>query len=641
MIKEALAMWKIFEDQVFTIPQALYYNQMALGGRPAQLFNDGGKWRIITYNDLVAGCENIALALMKLGIRRHDLLAIKAASSARWTWADLGNMFAGAATVSIYPTLSREETIAIARHCEFRLLYVDTVERFYEVMGYLHEMPSVEYVVCMEKGFRGDGKKTFGLGELIGIGAEERKTQLNALKERLASINGDSPAAMVYTSGTTGKLKGVMHSHRSILYAAIRGYSHLAKYDRLENYNCVSMITLPLSHIMEKVNGYYGPLTIGGMVGFGQSPATFMTDLSVIRPTWITWVPRLLARMYYTMEGAFSATESGKKLWEWAVDIAIKTTHALEDEDGYINMTIPYEEQLQGELREQWKAAYNAVYWRIHHALGGKMVDLNIGGAYLDEELHRKLVGMGVYIGYGYGLTETAAGVAESAPSAYKIGWISPPNPGVEFKLDADGELLIRGNGVITEYYKDEEATRESFTEDGWFRTGDIAEVDKRGYIRIVDRKKSIIVLDTGKNVAQARIESLCSLSPLLDQVVVLGQNRKYISALIVPNFEVILHVFRSQSLPFDESQLEYGEVNGMRICVKVGEDIINNPLVVAQIQKEIDKVNEKLDDFETIKQFKILNRRLSEEAGEITPSAKIRTKVVMERYADIIESLY
>jgi long-chain acyl-CoA synthetase len=218
MIEEALAMWKTFEEQVFTIPQALYNNQMAFGGRPAQLFNDAGKWRIITYNDLVAGCENIALALMKLGIKRHDLLAIKAVSSARWTWADLGNMFAGAATVSIYPTLSREETIAIAKHSEFRLLYVDTVERFYEVMGYLHEMPSVEYVVCLEKGFRGDGKKVFGLGELIGIGAEERKTQLNALKERLASINGDSPAAMVYTSGTTGNLKGAMHSSHSTVF---------------------------------------------------------------------------------------------------------------------------------------------------------------------------------------------------------------------------------------------------------------------------------------------------------------------------------------------------------------------------------------------------------------------------------------
>ena len=159
MIEGALAMWKNFEETVFTIPQALYNNQMALGGRPAQMFNDAGKWRIITYNDLVAGCENIALALMKLGIKRHDLLAIKAASSARWTWADLGNMFAGGATVSIYPTLSREETIGIAKHSQFRLLYVDTVQRFYEVMGYLHEMPSVEYVVCLEKGFRGDGKK--------------------------------------------------------------------------------------------------------------------------------------------------------------------------------------------------------------------------------------------------------------------------------------------------------------------------------------------------------------------------------------------------------------------------------------------------------------------------------------------------
>ena len=641
MIDEAMAMWRIFEEQVFTIPQALYNNQMAFGGRPAQMFNDNGKWRIISYSDLVAGCENIAMALMKLGIDRHDLLAIKGTSSARWTWADLGNMFAGGATVSVYPTLSREETIAIAKHSEFRLLYVDTKQRFDEVMGYLNEMPTVEYVVCLEKGFRGDGKKTFGLGELIGIGAEERKTQLPALKERQASIDGDSPAAMVYTSGTTGNLKGAMHSHRSILYACIRGYTHLATYDRLDNFNSVSMVTLPLSHIMEKDNGFYGSLAIGGMVGFAQSTATFMADLSIIRPTWITWVPRLAARMYSTMEGAFCASEPGKKLWDWAIDVAVKVTYALEDEDGYINTTIPYEEQLEGELREQWKAAYNSIYWRMHHALGGRMVDLNIGGAFLDPELHRKLIGMGVYIGYGYGLTETAAGIAESAPSAYKIGWISPPNPGVEFKLEDDGELLIRGNGIITEYYKDEQATKESFTEDGWFRTGDIAEMDKRGYIRIVDRKKSIIVLDTGKNVAQARIEGLCSLSPLLDQVVVLGQDQKYISALIVPNYEVILHVLRSQALPFDESQLEYDEVNGLRICVKVGDDIINNPQVVAQIQNEIDKINQKLDDFETIKKYRILNRRLSEAAGEVTPSTKIRTKVVMEHFADIIATLY
>ncbi|HHW61312.1 MAG TPA: AMP-binding protein [Syntrophomonadaceae bacterium] len=634
-------MWENFEKQVFTIPQALYNNQKVFGTRPAQLFKENGRWRMISYNDLVTGCENIALALIKLGMAKHDLLAIKAHSSARWAWADLGNMFAGGATVSIYPTLSKDETIMIANHCEFRLLYVDTVEQLYEVLSYKDEMPSLEYLVCFEKGFRGDGKTVFGLGELIGMGAAERQENMELLRDRLAEIDGDSPAAMVYTSGTTGRLKGAMHSHQSILYAAIRGYTHLIKYNRIENQDCVSMITLPLSHIMEKVNGYYGPTIIGGLVGFCESPATALMDINFIRPTWITWVPRLAARMYQGFENAFAATPEGKKLWDWAIDVAIKTTYALEDEEGYIDMTIPFEEQLEGELREQWLTAYNMVYWRVHHALGGRMRDLNIGGAYMDPELQRRLVGMGVYIGLGYGLTETAAGVAESAPSAYKIGWISPPNPGVEFKLADDGELLMRGNGIITEYYKDEEATRESFTSDGWFKSGDIAEMDSRGYIRIVDRKKSIIVLDTGKNVAQARIESVCNNSPLLEQVVVIGENRKYISALVVPNYAAILQMMQSRSIPFDESKVEYGEVNGMYMCTAVGEDVIEHPEVIAVIQNEINKVNEQLDDFETIKKFKLLPRRLSEEAGELTPSSKIKMRVVLDHFADEIESLY
>lgn len=634
-------MWENFEKQVFTIPQALYTNKKIFGARPAQLFKENARWRMISYNDLVAGCENIALALIKLGMKKHDLLAIKATSSARWSWADLGNMFAGGATVSIFPSLSRQDTIMIANHCEFRLLYVDTAEQLYDVLSYKDEMPSLEYLVCFEKGFRGDGKNVFGLGELIGMGAAERQENLGLLRERLAEIDGDSPAAMVYTSGTTGKLKGAMHSHQSILYAAIRGYTHLIKYNRIENQDCVSMITLPLSHIMEKVNGYYGPTIIGGLVGFCESPATALMDISFIRPTWITWVPRLAARMYQGFENAFSATPEGKKLWDWAIDVAIKATYALEDEEGYIDTTIPYEDQLEGELREQWLTAYNMVYWRIHHALGGRMRDLNIGGAYMDPELQRRLVGMGVYIGLGYGLTETAAGVAESAPSAYKIGWISPANPGVEFKLDEDGELLMRGNGIITEYYKDEEATRESFTSDGWFKSGDIAEMDSRGYIRIVDRKKSIIVLDTGKNVAQAKIEGVCTNSPLLDQVVILGEDRKFISALIVPNYAVILQMMQSRSVPFDESKVEYGEVNGLYMCTAVGEDIIEHPEVIKAIQNEINKVNEKLDDFETIKKFKLLPRRLSEEAGELTPSSKVKMRVVVDHFADEIESIY
>lgn len=637
----SLEMWKKFDEQVHTIPQLMYNNQANFGTRPANMYFENNKWRSISYNELVIGLENIAMGLIKLGIQAGDLVGIKAATSVRWTWADIGSMFAGAATVSLYPSLSPEETSMIVNHSQLKLLFVDTKERLFSVMAYLDRLPTIQYLVCLEKGFKGDGKQIWGLGELIGMGAEMRPAGLAEVKQRVNDLTGDSPGTMVYTSGTTGVQKGAMHSHKSLIWAASRGFTHMVNYGRVEDYNMVSMIALPLSHIMEKINGYLGPVAVGGCLGFAQSPATILSDINMIRPTWLTWVPRLMARVYLGFQQSFSATELGKNTWEWAIDVGVRATYALEDEEGYIDMTVPFEEQLSSPLREEWIAAYNAVFWRIHHALGGRLVDLNLGGAYMDPDLQRKMVGMGVYLGLGYGLTESAAGIVESAPKAYKIGWISPPNPGVEFHVEDDGELLIRGHGIVTEYYKNEEATRESFTEDGWFRTGDIVEEDARGYIRVVDRKKAIIVLDTGKNVAQARLEAICDKCGLLDQTVIIGQDRKYITALFAPNFDVIINALRSQSIPFDESKLKYEMVNGINICVEVGEDIISNPLLMDLIKGEVAKVNAQLEDYETIKKFKLLSRRLSEEAGEITPSQKVKMKAVLPKYKDIIEEMY
>ncbi|MEA1960664.1 MAG: AMP-binding protein [Bacillota bacterium] len=637
----SLEIWKNFDEQVHTIPQLLYNNQANFGARPANMYFENNRWRTISYNELVAGLENISMGLIKLGIQPGDLVGIKATSSVRWTWADIGSYFAGASTVSIYPSLSPEETTTIVNHSQIKLLFVDNRERLFSVMSYLDRLPTVQYLVCLEKGFKGDGKNIFGLGEIIGMGFEMRPAGLAEVKQRVNDLTEDSPATLVYTSGITGALKGAMHSHKSLIWAASRGFTHMTMYGRAEDCNMVSMIALPLSHIMEKINSYLGPVAVGACLGFGQSPGMILADINMIRPTWVTWVPRLMARVYLGFQQSFCATELGKKAWDWAIDVGIRATYALEDADGYIDMTIPFEEQLPSPLREEWVAAYDAVFWRIHHALGGRMVDLNLGGAYMDPDLQRKMVGMGIYLGLGYGLTESAAGIVESVPNAYKIGWISPPNPGVEFHIEDDGELLIRGHGIITEYYKNEEATRESFTEDGWFRTGDIVEEDARGYIRVVDRKKAIIVLDTGKNVAQARVEALCDKCGLLDQAVIIGQDRKYIAALLVPNFEVIINVMRGQSIPFDESKLKYGMVNGMNICVEVGEDIITNPILMDLIKGEVAKVNEQLEDYETIKKFKLLSRRLSEEAGEITPSQKMKMKVVLTKYKDLVEEIY
>ena len=460
---------------------------------------------------------------------------------------------------------------------------------------------------------------------------------------RLAALTGESPAAMVYTSGTTGELKGVMHSHKNLCYGCTRSTKHYFNCGHVYCYEAVHMCILPLSHIVEKSHTYYTSLAFGSCLGFAESPATLINDYQVIRPTFQMFVPRLLSRIIAGVETAFSATPEGKKAWDWAMDVAIRATYALENEDGNINTNIPIPEQLadQPQLQQEWIQAYNMVFWRVQHVFGGRMYDMNCGGSALDPILHRKLVGMGFFVGYGYGLTETCAGVNQAPPNATKPGWSSQVNPGVEMRLDEDGEVLLKGHGIVTEYYKNPQATKEGFTEDGFFRTGDIGELSPEGYMRIVDRKKHLIILDTGKNVAVSRIESLCDSSLLIDQIVVLGQDRKYIAALVVPNLDILLTQFKKRGIGYDEDKVEYGILNGLPVCIEVGEDVIDNELVQKAVQEEIDKINAQLEDHETIKKFKVLNRRLTEEAGEVTASQKLRMQVVKDKYQDDIESLY
>lgn len=631
----------LFDEQVQTIPAALYMTQTNFGNRPANMFKEDGTWRLVTYNEMMNRVEKLAISLIKLGIERGDHIGIKANTSARWTWADLGSIMAGAATVSLYPNLSRAETTTVVNHSKVRLLFVESKTKLQEIASYVSDMPTLEYLVCMEKGFRGNGHNTFGLGELIGQGSAAYPSGLSLLRARVKSLNTDSPATVVYTSGTADNLKAALFSHKDILNACSRTYSHMNNHGHSMDSNMVSLVMLPISHIMEKIHSYFSPLFLGGCLGFIASYENLMIDINTIRPTWITWVPRLASLLFIAYQKGFMGTKDGRTAWEKAMDVAVRTTKALEDDKGYIDITRPFIDQLDPQLRAEWIESYNSVYWRVHHFLGGRVQDLIIGAAYLDVELQRKLVGMGLPIILGYGLSESSAGISLSCPDRYKIGWISPPVPGVEFETAEDGELLIKGAGIITSYYYNEEATQEAFTADGWFKTGDIVEMNDEGYIRMVDRKKLLIVLDNGKNISETRLEALCGTSALIDQVAIVGQDREYVSALIVPNFDFILRVLTSHGIPFDESQVVYEEIDGVNVCAEVGEDIINNDLVVVAMQDQLDMINSKLRDYEAIKSFRLLRRRLSEENGEVSHLNKLRMKVILEKYADLIEEMY
>ncbi|MEA1961252.1 MAG: AMP-binding protein [Bacillota bacterium] len=630
-----------FDEQIHTVPQMLYTTQAIFGGRLAQMFKEAGEWKTLTYTDLVFRVENLAIGLLQLGLQPGELTGIKAKTCAEWTWADLASLVVGCGTTSFHATMSQRETEIIINHSELKLLFVDKPDSLFEMVVMREHCPSLQHLVCMQKGFKGNGKDIWGLWELIDLGEASRAELLPEIKTRISALRGSDPAAMVYTSGTTGDLKGVMHSHKNICYGCSRSAKHYFNCGHVCCSDSVFMCVLPLSHIVEKCHTYYTSIAFGGLLGFAESVATLPSDYQTIRPTFQMFVPRLLSRLLLGIERAFSQTEEGKKLWDWAMDVAMRATDAIENEDGCINTNIPIPEQVSGELQQEWIKAYNMVFWRIHHFFGGRMKEMNCGGAALDPVLHRKLIGIGFFVGFGYGLTETAAGVTNSTPSASLPGWTSQVNPGVDFKLDEDGEILLRGVGIITEYYKNEAATKESFTPDGYFRTGDIGEVSHCGYIRVVDRKKTLIILDTGKNVPVSRIESLCDSRGLIEQIVVVGQDRKYIAALVVPNYDVILTVLKQSAVPYDETKIKTCVINGTQAILEVGQEVANNPFLKEALQKEIDKVNEQLETYEQIKRFRILPRRLTEENGEVTASMKLKMKVIKEKYQDEIESLY
>jgi long-chain acyl-CoA synthetase len=629
-----------FDDEIHTIPHMLYNTRSNFGGRTAQMYKDDGEWKIISYDDLVLRTENLAIALIKLGMQAGDRTGIKAHTSAQWTWADLATLMAGCVTTSLHASLSQRETTFIVNHAEVKMLFVDTIDSLLEVVSFRRDLPTLTYLVCMEKNFVGNGKDVWGLEELIALGQSSRSEYLPLLNARTAALKGTDPAALVYTSGTTGDLKGVMHSHKNLCYGCTRSMKHYFNCGHVISCDTVLICALPLSHIVEKCNTYYVGISVGGILGFSEVKS-LAEDYQMIRPTGQMFVPRLLSRLLLGIERRFTETEQGRKLWDWAMDVAVRATYAMENEDGCINTNIPIPKQLEGELQREWIDAYNKVFWRIHNFFGGRLKEMNCGGAALDPILHRKLIGIGFFVGYGYGLTETAAGITNATPSATLPGFTSQLNPGVEYRLDDDGELLLRGNGIITEYYKNEKATQEGFTEDGFFRTGDIAEISDCGYIRIVDRKKSLIVLDTGKNVPMSLLESLCDSQGLIEQIVVVGQDRKYVAALIVPNYDAVLAVLTQAAVPYDQSKIKAGLLNGMPATVAVGEDVINHDLVQRVIQNAIDKVNERVEKHETIKRFRLLPRRFTEEEGEVTASMKLKLKVIHAKYKEEIDSLY
>jgi long-chain acyl-CoA synthetase len=561
----------------------------------------GGFWKPISSGDVYARVRSLAATLLSWGIAKGDRIAILAEN--RWEWAvtDFASLAIGAVDVPIYPTLTREQTAVLLADSGSRIAFVSTREQ-YEKVATIRGQTHLERVVLMD-GFDPEaGIDAVAFSSLMPLdGVGERDAEF---ERRARLIEPEDLASIIYTSGTTGESKGVMLTHGNL--ASNISYSTVGIRVR-EGDRCISF--LPLSHITARALDlamYAQGATVAHCSSFDKLPAAMKT----VQPSVFVGVPRVYEKVRQEVERRASHSPVKKRLLRWSID----TGH--QHRESILNDRLP--------KSALWRLAAKLVFTKVHGAFGGKTRCFISGGAPLGMDTAGWFADAGLRILEGYGLTETSPVIALNKPGAYRIGSVGKPLPNIECKVAADGELQVRGPSVFKGYWRKPEATAKSFTEDGWFLTGDIARIDDDGFLFITDRKKELLKTSGGKFVAPAPIENRLKANLLVGQAALVGDKHQFISVLISPNFAAL------------GSWAKENDVNASDRAA-----LIANPKVVAEYQGIVDRVNAELANFETLKRFRLVPEEWSLEGGELTPSLKLKRRVVEMRYAGEIAGFY
>lgn len=628
-----------------TIPELFNDSVIRFGNRRLQWFKTGPtETASLSYSDVGMIVRDMCGGLLSLGMVKGDHVAIMAHNCPEWLWADMAILNCGGVTVTIYPSFSAHEMKYIVQHSDSKMLFVRDTEGINKVMSCIDEMPAVEKVIVMEeKCPLPDHPAFIHISQLREIGKRYLHKNKFAYEKAWRAVEIWDPATIIYTSGTTGRPKGAVHSHQSIMYAVQADNNNFCENNFGITEDDVNLSFLPLSHSYERQCGQMQALCAGCTYAYAEKPQTIVMDMQIFRPTTFLSVPRIFERIFVTIRDIACATPESKAAFEKALDIGLRVIDYRADENGFVDMgfDIDIAEGLPADLKEEYLWADEAVFKKVRQLLGGNFRLSFSASAGLPAQLCKLFMAMGIRICEGYGLTETMNAVNLNNLRAILPGSIGPTQYFTEERLAEDGELLVRGGTVFTHYYKDPEATAEAFTEDGFFKTGDIAVMGPNGYYRIVDRKKSIMVLDTGKNVPRAKVEGRFATARYVEQVCAVGDDRKYVSAIIVPKYEAILARLQREGITFDENQIVYEGEGIERVCVQVGNDFINHPQVRKLVDEDVQEANAELEGYEQIKRYHISNRRFTENNDEFTPTMKIKYRNVIKNFSQEIEELY
>jgi long-chain acyl-CoA synthetase len=592
-----------------SIPAILRENARKFGSRTAISYKKKGVYISQTYDEFYERVQLLARGLGKVGVQPGDKVAIFSENRLGWAISDFGIQCAGAITVPIYATNTGKQAAYVINHSEAKVVFVSTKGQYEKLLAVKDKIPHVEHIISYERFM---GHRSFPVStqyQLSEIETPLSPEEQSKIDQQIDKIRHEDIITIIYTSGTTGVPKGVLLSQYNVLCDCEFGLRRLGGMGEKETF----LSFLPLSHVLERTGGYYATLLTGNHIAFAEDVKKVMENMAEIKPTAMVSVPRLFEKIHSRIyDSVHQSSPFKRNLFHYAVKVGSR----------YVQQKF-IDKKPVGFLGLQYRFFDRLVFSKVRQRFGGCLRFFICGGAPLDKTINEFMWILGMPVFNGYGLTETSPAVTLCSLNDIRFDSVGKPLDEVQVKLAEDGELMLKGPMIMQGYYKNDEATTETF-EDGWLKTGDIATIDKDGFIYIVDRKKEIIVTAGGKNIAPQPIENDLRLDKYVSQAFVFGDRKPYLVALLTPDIERLLDFTKDE-------KIEYLDI----------DELVHNEKVQKLFTARVEALNKQLPPYKTIKHFALVPRDFSIEGGELTPTLKLKRKEIYKKYGTLVEELY
>jgi long-chain acyl-CoA synthetase len=575
------------------------------GDRIAMRSRGRGEWEEIAYNSLGERIRLIAKALLEYKVDEGEMVGIFSQNRPEWAMADFGILSVKGVSVPIYATNTAKQAEYIVNDAQIKTIFVGDQIQYDKVKSFFESSQSLRNIIVFDEAVALKGDESIHFREFLRLG--EGSAREGEIDERLNTVSSDDIATLIYTSGTTGDPKGVMLTHANFFHQfyAVDENFNVSREDR-------SLCFLPLSHVYERTWSYY-VFSKGAENNYLEDPKKVIEYFQEVKPTAMVSVPRLYEKIYSTVFDRLERESAFKsKLFKWAIGIGKEYRYAIKDK----RFIGPY-------LGFRHRVADGLVLKKIRDIVGGPKNFFSAGGAPLSKDIEEFFFAAGLLICQGYGLTESSPMISYNTPGDFKFGTVGKPVPGCEVRISDNGEILAKGPNIMRGYYNKPEETEQTIV-DGWLKTGDVGIIDKEGFLIITDRIKDLIITSGGKNIAPQHIETEVGKDHYIEQIAVIGDRRKFVSALVVPSFLALEEYARENNIAFSTR-----------------EELISRKEIIDFFQRRIESQSEELANYERIKRFTLLSSEFTQDGDELTPTLKIKRKVIAERYRDIIDAMY